>query len=72
MGPGTIRQVWGDPTLLGWGLAFSVPTLLILLAHELGHFLTCRRYGIPATWPWTFDRFREEMAAPKPEAYDRV
>ncbi|HEB91561.1 MAG TPA: NAD(P)/FAD-dependent oxidoreductase [Deltaproteobacteria bacterium] len=26
--------------------------------------------GIPATWPWTFDRFREEMAAPKLEAYD--
>lgn len=28
--------------------------------------------GIPATWPWTFDRFREEMAAPKLEAYVRV
>jgi cation diffusion facilitator CzcD-associated flavoprotein CzcO len=25
--------------------------------------------GIPATWPWTFDRFREEMARPKLEAY---
>ena len=28
--------------------------------------------GIPAVWPWTFDRFREEMAAPKLEAYERV
>ena len=28
--------------------------------------------GIPATWPWTFDHFREEMAAPKLEDYDRV
>lgn len=28
--------------------------------------------GIPATWPWTFDRFREEMATPKLDAYDRV
>lgn len=27
--------------------------------------------GIPATWPWTFDRFIEEMAAPKLEAFDR-
>lgn len=27
--------------------------------------------GIPAVWPWPFDRFREEMAAPKLEAYDR-
>jgi len=26
--------------------------------------------GIPATWPWTFDRFREEMAAPDLEAYE--
>jgi cation diffusion facilitator CzcD-associated flavoprotein CzcO len=26
--------------------------------------------GIPASWPWTFDRFREEMAAPKLDAYD--
>ena len=26
--------------------------------------------GIPATWPWSFARFREEMSAPKVEAYD--
>jgi cation diffusion facilitator CzcD-associated flavoprotein CzcO len=26
--------------------------------------------GIPASWPFTFDRFRAEMAAPKPEAYE--
>ena len=34
----TLRQVWGDPELLRLGLTFSIPTLLILLAHELGHF----------------------------------
>ena len=28
--------------------------------------------GIPASWPWTFDRFSEEMAAPKLEAYERL
>jgi cation diffusion facilitator CzcD-associated flavoprotein CzcO len=28
--------------------------------------------GIPATWPWTFDRFREEMRSPKLEAYELV
>jgi cation diffusion facilitator CzcD-associated flavoprotein CzcO len=28
--------------------------------------------GIPATWPWTFERFCDEMAAPKLEAFDRV
>ncbi len=26
--------------------------------------------GIPATWPWTFDHFREEMAAPRLAAFD--
>ncbi len=26
--------------------------------------------GVPATWPWTFDRFREEMAAPRWDAFD--
>ena len=28
--------------------------------------------GIPAVWPWTFDRFREEMAVPKLDAYEQV
>lgn len=27
--------------------------------------------GIPATWPWTFDRFCAEMASPKPDAFDQ-
>ncbi len=26
--------------------------------------------GIPAAWPWRFDRFRDEMAAPKMDAYE--
>ncbi len=26
--------------------------------------------GVPSTWPWTFRRFREEMAAPDLGAYD--
>jgi len=29
-----------------------VPLLLILLAHELGHYLACRRYGIDASPPY--------------------
>ena len=27
--------------------------------------------GVPMSWPWTFDRFRAEMAAPKLEAFER-
>ena len=52
LGPDTIRRVWTDPSLLSVGLSFSVPALCILLAHELGHYLTCRRYGLPATPPY--------------------
>jgi cation diffusion facilitator CzcD-associated flavoprotein CzcO len=26
--------------------------------------------GIPAAWPWTFDRFREEMAVPQLDDFD--
>ena len=44
-------QVWTDPALLALGLSFSIPTMLILLVHELGHYLACRKYEIPATWP---------------------
>jgi cation diffusion facilitator CzcD-associated flavoprotein CzcO len=28
--------------------------------------------GIPAAWPWTFDRFRTEMASPRLDAYELV
>ena len=27
--------------------------------------------GIPASWPWSFDRFREEMSAPRLDAYEQ-
>ena len=26
--------------------------------------------GIPATWPWSFDRFRQEMAEPRWDAFE--
>jgi len=34
------------------GVSFSIPLLTILGVHELGHYLTCRRYGIAATLPY--------------------
>src|SRR5437867_4632676 len=34
------------------GLPFSVPLLLILGMHELGHYFVCLRYGLAATLPY--------------------
>lgn len=34
------------------GVSYSVPLLTILLAHEMGHYLTCRRYSVDATLPY--------------------
>ena len=34
------------------GLAFSLPLLAILLCHELGHYLTARRYNLDVSPPY--------------------
>ncbi len=33
-------------------LSFSIPLLSILFAHEMGHYVMCRRYGIDASPPY--------------------
>ncbi|MBC7364143.1 MAG: site-2 protease family protein [Candidatus Aminicenantes bacterium] len=40
------------PVLIRLSLVYSVSLLVILLSHELGHYLTCRRYGLRATLPY--------------------
>ena len=52
MGLESIRAVWSDPGMLVAGLSFSIPLLLILLSHELGHYLPCRWYRLPTTPPY--------------------
>ncbi len=37
---------------LARGFLFSFSLLTILTAHEMGHFLACRWYGVAATWPY--------------------
>jgi membrane-associated protease RseP (regulator of RpoE activity) len=37
---------------LAQGLIFSGPLLLILMAHEMGHYLVCLRRGVDATLPY--------------------
>jgi membrane-associated protease RseP (regulator of RpoE activity) len=42
----------GWPPDLGRGLLYGVPLMLILLSHEMGHYVMCRRYGVPASLPY--------------------
>jgi Zn-dependent protease len=43
---------FSDPKLALQGLPFSAAVMLFFLAHEMGHYLYCRRYGIYATLPF--------------------
>lgn len=52
LSPGLIQRVWTEPDVLRLGLSFSVPLLLILLAHELGHYIACQYYRLPASLPY--------------------
>jgi len=47
-----VREIFRTPSLLLTGLPFSLAIMGILLAHEMGHYLTCRYYGISATLPY--------------------
>jgi membrane-associated protease RseP (regulator of RpoE activity) len=51
---------YASTILTGWvthgywqaGLWYGTSIILILLAHEMGHYLMCRKYGIQATLPF--------------------
>ena len=50
-----VEIVWGaftHPKSLAQGLVFSGSLLAILTAHEFGHYLFCRYYGVDATLPF--------------------
>jgi membrane-associated protease RseP (regulator of RpoE activity) len=50
---GPFGFITADPMgFLEAGLAYSVPLLMILGAHEMGHYLYCRYYGVQATLPY--------------------
>lgn len=44
-------QALTHPALLAPGLKFSASLLAILVAHESGHYVFCRYYGVDATLP---------------------
>ena len=41
-----------DPRVVGLGFLYALALMTILTGHELGHYLTCRRYGVLATYPF--------------------
>lgn len=41
-----------DPTGLIQGLPFSITLMVILLGHEMGHYLTSRYHRVPASLPY--------------------
>ena len=47
-----VRYAFQHPQFLWQGLKFSGSLLAILTAHESGHYLFCRYYGVDATLPF--------------------
>jgi len=45
-------RMWRQPSFLLQGLPFSFTLLTILMAHEMGHFLTARHYGVDVSLPY--------------------
>src|SRR5205085_5993822 len=47
-----LRRIAQHPEILQKGIPYSFSILLILLSHEMGHYLACQYYGINATLPF--------------------
>jgi membrane-associated protease RseP (regulator of RpoE activity) len=47
-----LRWALAQPSRLLLGIPFASTLMLILLAHEMGHYLYCRYYGVYATLPF--------------------
>jgi Peptidase family M50 len=50
--PFPLDTIWKNPAQLWLGIPFSASLMLILLAHEMGHYLYCVHYGVDATLPY--------------------
>jgi membrane-associated protease RseP (regulator of RpoE activity) len=46
------RTIPLSPSIFWQGLWYSIPVLLILGSHEMGHYLCCRKYNVDATLPF--------------------
>ncbi len=48
---GYARLAHGDVSIFS-GIRFSIPLLTILLAHEFGHYVACKRWSVDASLPY--------------------
>ena len=46
------RAIAGGIAPIRDGLSYSVPLMLILLCHELGHYIVARLHGVDASLPY--------------------
>ncbi|HEV7700134.1 MAG TPA: site-2 protease family protein [Pyrinomonadaceae bacterium] len=49
---GAVQSAFSAPGQLTYGLEFSISLLFILICHEMGHYVMCRRYHVDATLPF--------------------
>jgi membrane-associated protease RseP (regulator of RpoE activity) len=49
---GYVAHAFAHPQLIAQGGMFAGALLAILTAHESGHYIACRRYGVQATLPF--------------------
>lgn len=47
-----LKLLYKDPTALVSGFPFAISLMLILLAHELGHYFACKHHAIRASYPY--------------------
>src|SRR5208283_4707462 len=47
-----VKWALSDHSRLLLGIPFAGPLMLILMAHEMGHYLYCKHYGVWATLPF--------------------
>ncbi len=47
-----LQHALAHPSLIAQGATFAGALLFILLAHESGHYVACRRYSVAATLPF--------------------
>jgi membrane-associated protease RseP (regulator of RpoE activity) len=48
----TVYRLLTEFETLKYGVSFSLSLLTILIAHEAGHYVACRLYGVDATLPY--------------------